>query len=307
MLSMFLFMYPNTRRVSNYLSIVLLLLAITATLLNIPVFARSSSTTWGCVASETQSSDVSFSCPQKAQVVTGPWVLDSWKAHNTNWLTKFHENQNADKTPFIYSYIIAGQARRDLGLQDCNVNYWWSLCFKGAQYLRSNRGGVVAAYKEMAYAIREQMPNRKVMIQVEPDFYQYASGDDQQGGKLSYGEAQDVMNEITDTIKAILPNSQLVMDVSPWTSDLAGWSNGFRNFSYSGIVGKWFDSYSAIDGKSYWDMTSQTGHPLVVNTAYGVGGSLNWYNYSWQWNQSGVDIVIQSSEGKWDYENFLNW
>lgn len=262
---------------------------------------------WGCAINETQSTnDSSFGCPQKASLITGPWVLDSWEQYHTDWLSKFILPQNQSKTPFIYSYIIAGQARRDLGLQDCNVNYWWSLCFKGASYLRSNRGNVIQGYKAMATQIKRQMPNRKVMIQVEPDFYQYASGNNQQGGKLSFSEAYGVMNEITDAIKSILPNAELVMDVSPWTNDLSGWSRGFRNFSYSGIVGKWFDAWSKVDGKSYGDMSNQTGHSLIVNTAHGVGGSLNWYNRSWEFTQSGVAGVIQSSQSRQEYDNFLN-
>jgi hypothetical protein len=262
----------------------------------------SNDTTW--------QNDNNFGSAANAQLVAGPWVLNGWQSYHTTWLNKFKETNNLNKTPYIYLYIVAGQARTAWGLQDCNVGTP-SLCQQGANYIRANSTLISTAYSATALNIANVWgTTRPILLHFEPDFWQYASGNQQQGGSLTFQEAQTAMNLWTRSVKDILPNAQLVMDISPWSNNLASWSSGFNNFDYAGLVGKRFDPYgdgsiaNGIDGKTYAQMSQMTGKKIIVNDTHGPGGVYMSYNNNWgirsavtdRWNDGVVAVLLPPTD-----------
>jgi hypothetical protein len=229
------------------------------------------------------------SIPNNINLVSGPWILSTWDQHNTDWLAKFTQSENINKTPYLYLYIAAGKARSDWNLEDCNIGIekTKTLCYRGAEYLRSNREYVNQAYINTANSIKKVYGSSKeIALHVEPDFYQY-TGADQLNGGLSFDEASKDLNLWTDSIKAILPNARLVMDVSPWNSNLKGWSDKMKNFDYAGIVGKPMSPHgdgttpAGVDGKSYAKISQETGKQLILDDSHGVGGYWLPFDYDW--------------------------
>jgi Cellulose binding domain len=119
-------------------------------------------------------------------------------------------------------------------------------------------------------------------LHIEPDFFQYSYGEQNNGG-LSSNEASSEMNKWTTSIKEVLPNSSLILDVSPWNNDIRGWSSKFQNFDYAGIVGKRFEPVGRgeVDGKTYKQISNETGKKLIINDSHGVGGWWLPFNYNW--------------------------
>lgn len=207
------------------------------------------------------------------------------------------------------TYVVAGLAREEEGLQDCNVGDQpeKTLCRAGANYIRKNKLKIYENYLSAALEIKKIYGmDRPIMLHLEPDFYQYQDKD-QEGGRLTFEELAGQMNTWTDTIKRILPNARLVMDISPWNIDLQFWSQKFRNFEYGGLVGKRFDptgdggTPSGIDGKTFRQLSELSGKKLIVNDAHGVGGKWLEYNKNWENSQlvsdrlkDGIVAVIQS-------------
>ncbi|GAB4149032.1 MAG: hypothetical protein OHK0017_12390 [Patescibacteria group bacterium] len=265
---------------------------------------------FGCAA------DSFYDCPVQSQVVAGPWVLNTWQDYHTQWLNNFKSPENNGKIPYIYAYIIAGMARNDWGTQDCNVSETNNLCQNGASYLQSHVDQIDQAYQNMAYRIRENWGvDKPVLIHMEPDYFQYLSNSQstpESGcGNSWQSKLWQYMNRWVVGIKTILPNAKMVMDISPWNNDLSGWSAGFEGFDYAGVTGKRFAADGIIDGKSYAQLSQMTGKKLIVNGAYGVGGAMNSFDYSWTPRQTltdrwhdGVVVVMQSQDQK-DYYNEL--
>jgi hypothetical protein len=228
-------------------------------------------------------------CPGNSQIQSGPWVLDSWNDGNSNWLKNFDKSSN--DIPYIYNYVIAGMAKKDWGLADCNVRNYDNLCQKGADYIRNNLPTINQRYGEIAQNIAQIWGiNKPILMHMEPDFYQYYS-DSHQQNPLSIQESWNIMNSIVRNIKNILPNAYFVLDTSSWASNLAYWSSGFQGFSYAGLVGKRFaadgdDSSNEIDGKTYSEISSMTGLRLIVDTSYGIGGDPNNFDFSWTVKQT---------------------
>jgi Cellulose binding domain len=234
--------------------------------------------------------------PSDINLVAGPWILNDWQPYNSSWLNKFNYAENTTKTPYLYTYIAAGKARADWGLQDCNVGaeYTKTLCYNGANYIRSKKDAINQAYVNTANQIKILYGSQKeIVLHLEPDFYQYSSSS-QNGGGINNSEAASAMNQWSSSIKNILPNATLVLDVSPWNRDIQGWSAGFQNFDYAGMVGKRFSPYgdgsvaNGIDGKTYAQISAQTGKKLIVDDSHGAGGWWLPFNYDWA-NQ----IVVQ--------------
>ncbi len=246
-----------------------------------------------------------------AKIIAGPWAMNGWSGNSNDWLTKFKEPANQEKVPYIYMYQVAGKARADWGLQDCNVGAAINntLCGRGAEYIRQKSTEIAATYTNVANQIKQTWgTTRPLMIHMEPDFYQYASSASTQlNGPITQAQAHTAMNQWTDSIKATLPNAVLVMDISPWNSNLAGWSNGFTNFDYAGMVGKRFAANgdgsinpAGIDGKTYAQMSQITGKKLIINDAHGAGGAYMSYGSDWEnranvqarWNDGVVAVLM---------------
>jgi hypothetical protein len=259
-----------------------------------------------------------FDSPKNSKIISGGWVLDSWKYYHTDWLKKFSLPENKDKIPMMYIYTVAGKARAAQGLQDCNVGAKVTLCQSGANFLRKNYQSITKEYQNTALAIKNTLGTSKpILLQMEPDFYQYHNQYGQQN-PLTNKEAWDMMNTWTDSIKSILPNARLVMDVSPWANDLQTWSSGFKNFSYAGVVGREYAANAdsrPVDGlasKTYKQLSQMTGKQLIINTAHGPAGKLLPYQTTWE-NRNllqdrvndGVVAVIQPSTDNSRFTNFL--
>jgi hypothetical protein len=226
-----------------------------------------------------------FGSNRSNSIVAGPWILDAWEDYHSGWLKKFLEPGQENTTPYIYSYIIAGLARAD-GLVDCNVGApkQQTLCYGGSKFIRNNEQKILTTYIQSANGIRSVFgTSRKLYIHLEPDYFQYAEVNPGFGNAttpLTKPEAWSLMNKITDQIKAILPNAQLVIDVSSWNEDLASWHNGFKNISYGGMVGRAFNSNGQGED-NYRYISSTIGKKLFVNVSHGIDGALFSLDQSW--------------------------
>lgn len=228
--------------------------------------------------------------PNNVNLVSGPWILSTWGQHNTDWLSKFNLSSNINKTPYLNLYIAADKARADWNLEDCNIGVekTRTLCYRGAEYLRNNREAVNQAYISTANNIKKVYGStREIALHIEPDFYQYTYSGQLYGG-LSFIEAANNLNLWTDSIKQILPNARLVMDVSPWNYNLKTWSSNMRNYDYAGIVGKSTSPYgdgsvtpAGLDGQSYAKMSQDTGKQLILNDSHSAGGYWLPFDYAW--------------------------
>jgi hypothetical protein len=247
--------------------------------------------------------------PEKINLVSGPWLYAGWSDKNTQWLEQFNKPENKDKLPYLNTYIVAGLAREGEGLQDCNVGAEANktLCKEGANYIRKNKQKIYEKYLEAALQIKKIYGmDRPILLHFEPDYYQYQDSG-QNNGRLTFEELAGQMNTWTDTVKRILPNARLVMDISPWNIDLQYWSKKFRNFEYGGLVGKRFDpsgdggTVNGIDGKTFRQLAQLSGKKIIVNDAHGAGG--NWLEYNKNWENKkliaerytdGIVAVIQA-------------
>ena len=261
-----------------------------------------------------------FNSAPNSQIIAGPWILSGYQNYHTEFLNKFSLPVNSTKIPYMYAYITAGMAKADLGIADCNVGRpaAETLCNKGANYIRNNEAKILQTYIATANSIKSSFGTTKpILIHLEPDFYQKSYNDagfTQEGGVLTNQYSWDKMNQWTSAFKQVLPNAMLVMDISPWNSNLTNWSAGFQNFTYAGMVGKRFASTgdgsvaNGIDGKTYAQMATATGKRLFINTAHGAGGGLMNYDYSWDLRSTlndryndGVMGIIQSPDDKAGY------
>ena len=242
-----------------------------------------------------------FGGASNAKLLSGPWFQTTWDAYgdeHTSWLSKFNEPANSDKTPYFYAYIAAGKAKSAYGLHDCNVASP-DLCHQGANFIRANSSAITQGYTDFANKIKQIYGTTKpVVIHPDPDFYQYTANTQQNGG-LTFAQIQGYMNQWTSAIKAVLPNSVLVMDISPWNNDIAGMASGLTNFDYAGLVGKRYPP-SGVDGKTYAQISSMTGKKIILNDAHGVNGALMSYPYNWEdritvqnaWNEGVVAVLM---------------
>lgn len=224
------------------------------------------------------------SFPAEVSLVSGPWVLENWYQNHTTFLRKFDEPGREKQIPYLYLYSIAGMARQDWGLQDCNVGYDANktLCKNGANYIRSHTNSIENNYINTANRIKESFgSNKQINLHFEPDFYQYSSSSQNQGG-LTPSEAANLMNRLTTSVKNILPNAKLVLDISPWNSDLKSWSDPMKNFDYAGMVGKRFSaSNTNVDGKTYSQISKAVSKKLIIDNSHGEGGY--WLPFDREW------------------------
>jgi hypothetical protein len=80
--------------------------------------------------------------------------------------------KSGSKIPVFYSYIIAFQARKDKGLQNCNIDPDQNLCIHGADYIRENRQLLVDRYTHQASKIAERLgSDGSAIFLMEPDLW----------------------------------------------------------------------------------------------------------------------------------------
>lgn len=144
--------------------------------------------------------------------LTGPWIGTSETFNIGEYYELCRDN---NKVPVNHTYIIAFAARRDRGLQDCNVDQNNNLCKGGAKYIRENRTKILNIYGNFARGVNNIMGSRPSVWLMEADFTQYTL-DTQDGGGLSYQEAGQLMKDMISTIKTNCPSAYFSIDISPW-------------------------------------------------------------------------------------------
>lgn len=193
----------------------------------------------------------------------------------------------AGMTPVYYSYIIAFTARRDLGLQDCNVGSP-NLCQKGANFIRQKKDRILSQYAKYASETAKAWGTTDPIVwMMEPDYFQYASDTQQEGGPLTYAEAGSMMKDLVAKVRESLPNAVFSLDISPWMPDAAKWYAAFQmnDFTYINTSGGGTDADNArirvansLTWKSVHDIT---GKPIIADDGYGVAGSSTFHDATW--------------------------
>lgn len=189
--------------------------------------------------------------------------------------------------PAMVSYIIAFTARRDQGLQDCNVSGNTNLCKYGATYIRGHRDRILNQYAMYAKGFASACGTTKPLLWLmEPDFYQYSVGGDAQA--LSAKESADLMTQIVNTVKQNLPNAIFSLDVSPWMPNNGrDWYSNFDMslFTFINTSGGGTDANNAkirsSNAMTWAGVHQVTGKPILADTGYGAAGSSAGHDGNW--------------------------
>ena len=220
--------------------------------------------------------------------------LTAWagSAEDYNMDSFFKNCKNNYKTPVIISYILAFTARRDQGLQDCNVGTP-DLCHAGANYIRQNTNRILSQYVKYAKGAAGSFGQTIPLVWcMEPDYSQYADSTSQSGGGLSWAQCGTLMNEMVDTIRKYCPNAVFSMDISPWkiTSWQRGWFSNFKmsNFTFMNTSGGQSRADQTYISDTWstdcptWAWVFQTyGTPILADADYGTAGGSTGYDTRW--------------------------
>lgn len=195
-----------------------------------------------------------------------------------------------EATPVWYGYIIAEGAKLKLGVEDCNNG--GGLCTVGAKYIRDYRDSILTQYKRYAsFAASNWGKTKPFYFLIEPDFYQYTEHSQQ--NPLSFSEANKMLTDIATSIKTIMPNAVIGMDISPWAS--AGWwSSGipYAQFQFMGTSGGVAGSGGTIkDGFNWSTMFGHSKLGMMADDGYGVGGAIDAPDPGWL-NESNLKARI---------------
>ncbi len=190
-------------------------------------------------------------------------------------------------TPVWLMYVIAFGAKLKLNVEDCNNG--GGLCSVGAKYIRDNRADILAQYNSYAHYVADGGGSAKyawgttkpIIWQIEPDFYQYTAGS--QTNPLSYAEAKQLLTDIATTVRSVLPNVWLAMDVSTWAN--AGWWSSaipYDKFNFMGTSGGVASPGGTIkDGMTWAALWNSSKKGIISDDGYGVGGAPTTPNAGW--------------------------
>lgn len=231
-----------------------------------------------------------YAYPEQADYVT-IWAGadEEW---NRYWIGALLEackpgGKLAGKTPVFYSYILAFTARKDLGLKDCNVGTP-NLCQQGANYIRGQKARILSQYAKYAAETAKTWGTRDPIVWLmEPDYFQYFSGNSQVGGPLTYKEAGGLMAELVATVRKSLPNAVFSMDISPWIPDPAAWYGNFTmaDFHYMNTSGGDTEAGNArirmANPMTWKSIRDLTGKPILADDGYGVAGASTGHDATW--------------------------
>lgn len=104
-------------------------------------------------------------------------------------------------------YLIAFEARYDMNIRDCDVDYHYNLCVYGAQFIRDNRQLLVERYHYHARWIAQRYGvDKRAIFAIEPDFVQYYSDKRQGGGSLSGQYMKELFDDFVSALKSELPD-----------------------------------------------------------------------------------------------------
>jgi hypothetical protein len=189
--------------------------------------------------------------------------------------------------PAVVAYVIAFAARRDEGLQDCNVSGSTNLCLYGATYIRNNMQRILNIYDSYARGYASCWgTSRPIIFLMEPDYYQYYAGGD--ANALSPQEAGQFMGQIVSTMRQSLPNAVFSLDISPWIPDQgADWYPNFTlsDFTFINTSGGGTDADSdrirQVNDMTWGGVSGVTGKPILADTGYGAAGSSEGHDTVW--------------------------
>lgn len=193
----------------------------------------------------------------------------------------------AGKTPVYYSYIISYTARHDLQLKDCDVGTP-SLCEQGSNFMRQRKARILSQYEKYASETAKAWGTQNPIVwMMEPDYYQYASGDKQQGGPLSFQEAGAYMGDLVATVRKHLPNAVFSLDISPWVANPSAWFGAFKmsDFTYMNTSGGRTEAGNtrirAANTMTWKSIRELTGKPIIADDGYGVAGASIGHDDTW--------------------------
>jgi hypothetical protein len=188
----------------------------------------------------------------------------------------------------VVSYIIAFSARRDQGLQDCNVSGQTNLCRYGATYIRERlENRIIPQYAMYARGFAASCgTTRPIIWMMEPDYYQYHSGGD--ANALSPQEAGQIMGRLVATVRQHLPNAIFSLDISPWIpNEGADWYANFNlaDFTFINTSGGGTDANNAriraVNTMTWAGVHRVTGKPIIADTGYGAAGAATGHDAQW--------------------------
>ena len=188
----------------------------------------------------------------------------------------------------VVSYIIAFSARRDQGLQDCNVNGQTNLCRYGATYLRNRlENRIIPQYAMYARGFASSCgTTRPIIWMMEPDYYQYHAGGD--ANALTPQEAGQIMGRLVATVRQHLPNAVFSLDISPWIpNEGADWYANFNlaDFTFINTSGGGTDANNtrirAVNTMTWAGVHRVTGKPIIADTGYGASGAPTGHDTQW--------------------------
>jgi hypothetical protein len=188
----------------------------------------------------------------------------------------------------VVSYIIAFSARRDQGLQDCNVNDQTNLCRYGATYLRNRlENRIIPQYAMYARGFAGSCGTaRPIIWMMEPDYYQYHAGGD--ANAITPQEAGQIMARLVATVRQHLPNAVFSLDISPWIpNDGADWYAHFNlaDFTFINTSGGGTDANNtrirAVNTMTWAGVHRVTGKPIIADTGYGAAGAPTGHDAQW--------------------------
>lgn len=191
--------------------------------------------------------------------------------------------------PLWYTYIIAGDMKFTLGLDpqksDCNQGGSKTICTEWGTYYASHRADIINHYKEYAqFAANSLGSGQKMIWALEPDFYQYASGQNGNSRPLSFGDASKLISDIIGAIKSEMPNALIAMDISAWAPDNWFTSMPLDKIDYFHVSGGTSQPGSTIQSANpltWAHLYSLVKKPMIADDGYGVGGGATSINPNW--------------------------
>ncbi|RNA07607.1 hypothetical protein BpHYR1_014851 [Brachionus plicatilis] len=186
-----------------------------------------------------------------------------------------------NKSAVFYMYLIAFQARYNLGIRDCDVDYNYNLCVHGAEFIRNYRQLLVDKYRYHAKWISERFGREKrAVFAIEPDFVQYYSDQRQIGGPLTGQYMRELFDDFVSALKSELPNALISWDISPWlgVEGMRTWWGYFEtaqiDFIHTSGGSLRPDLPQIRQNELEWRfMSNLTKKYIISNCGYGVGGA----------------------------------
>eukprot|EP00461_Guttulinopsis_vulgaris_P001280 UN01280 len=204
----------------------------------------------------------------------------------------------------IFAYVIAGSAKVNLNIQDCDVHPTENLCYKGANWMRQNwESNIIPQYQRAGEEITKAIqtwnnanPTKKytksILWFIEPDFQQYRGAEQLDGGIPMSKLTGKYYVEIVSTIVKyqIGTKNKFFVDVSPWLNDefnawMESYPQQYVDGFYGGLNAKSGDdyvkanapyekvTYTQINQLYTTNHQGNNGLPIFGQAGWGVNGA----------------------------------